>query len=107
MLRRFSLTVKRFRSVSVSGGVVSNPQTSTFSIKASVQPVGGDVVSADPSLRIDAESYYVYTSTQLFTAKEAEGNSDIVTVFGKDFEVMQCENWQNGIISHYKAVIQR
>ncbi len=106
-MRKFILPVVRYGAPDAIDGVVDSPVIDSFDIRASVQPVkAGELMQLDQDLREARENYRVYTDRQLFTADKYR-QADKVTVFGNDFTVYSVEKWQNGIRSHYKAIITR
>ena len=78
----------------------------SFTFKGSVQPLTGKALDALPEGRRERASYVVYTATPLKSV-EADTNPDEVYVFGAWHEVFRVEPWQNGILPHYKAIIQK
>ena len=106
-LGRIDVQVTRYGAPSVVDGVVTAPEDTTFVFKASVQPLKeGEKIAFQEDLREAREFYRVYTTTEVFTA-DSNRQADKVTVFGRDFEVVSVEIWQNKIRPHYKAIIAR
>jgi len=107
MIRNFVIPVTRYGAPVNTDGVVTTPASATFSIRASVQPLkNGDAMQLLEDLRESRENYRVYTDTELLTA-DTGNQADSMVVFGKEFEVLSVEKWQNGIRSHYKVIISR
>jgi hypothetical protein len=108
-LRNFTVTVTRYAPSTYDSttGKMSDNESFTSDIKCSIQPINGEDMKANPSLRDAEKTYRVYTSFELLTAQEAKGQADSMIVFGETFEVIKVEPWQNGIKSHYKAYIQK
>lgn len=108
-LRKFSLTVKRYNDSSyddTTGKVIEGRETD-IEIKASVQAVKGSELNSNPSLRSETKTYRVYTRTKLFTAEQDGFQADKIEIYGEEYEIVQVEEWQNGLINHYKAYAQR
>ncbi len=78
----------------------------TFTFNGSVQPLTGKAMDALPEGRRERASYTVYTET-LLRGVESGTNPDEVFVFGAWHEVFRVEPWQNGILPHYRAIIQK
>jgi hypothetical protein len=107
VIRKFVIPVTRYGAPSASDGIVDTPIIDNFDIRASVQPLkAGELMQIDPDLREARENYRIYTDRQLFTADKFR-QADTVNVYGNDFTVFSVEKWQNGLRSHYKAVITR
>lgn len=105
---RRPLTVTRYPAGSFIQGVWAQGTPSSVSIQASVQPTSPHDLQRLPEGRRESVSYTLFSDEQLFTAQQGEGqNSDQVTLDGDLFEVVSCEKWQNGIVSHYKSIVQR
>jgi hypothetical protein len=114
---RRNLTVKRRGVVTYdeSGLAVVGTGTTT-TIKASVQPVGGNsittiggqMLSSLPENRRTLESYLLYSDTLLNIADDTTGKQgDLVSISGRDFEVQGMRMWQNGLINHSVYIVQR
>lgn len=109
-LRRFSLVVTRYTSISIVNGrhVPTSDTTTSFNITASVQPLDGKTVATLPENIRENESYRIYTSTELFPTREdatPQLKADRVTLFNKLFEVIKVEKWQNSILPHFNCVV--
>lgn len=83
-------------------------EDTTFTVKASLQPVKGNEMALLPENRRDNSLLKMYTDTELFTSeKGSSGNADIVQINGDDYEVVQCLPWLNGVINHYKVFVAK
>lgn len=86
-----------------------------FTIQASVQPMRGKDLLSLPEGRRASASFRLYTDFRLRTVDDkAQQNPDRVTfrIPAHDltaplrtYEVIHVDDWQNGIVSHYKAVV--
>lgn len=84
--------------------------TTTLTIRASVQPLSlreqATIVGPDGARNV---SYVkIYTDTPLIPQSAAKGQgkptmADIVQYLGRRFLVIQCDAYQSGVISHYRA----
>jgi hypothetical protein len=84
--------------------------TTTLTIQASVQPLSireqSTIVGPDGARNV---SYVkIYTDTPLIPQSAASGKgeatkADVVRHLGRRFLVTQCDAYQNGVISHYRA----
>ena len=82
----------------------------TLTIQASVQPLSireqSTIVAPDGARNV---SYVkIYTDTPLIPQSAAKGQgkptmADIVQHLGRRFLVIQCDAYQSGVISHYRA----
>lgn len=82
----------------------------TLTIRASVQPLSlreqSTIISPDGARNV---SYVkIYTDTPLIPQSAAKGKgeptmADIVQYLGRRFLVIQCDAYQSGVISHYRA----
>ena len=87
-----------------------NGASTPIEFQASVQPYNmtphGRELDPLPEGRKELEMYSLYTTFALQIAiQDSSIQSDEVTLFGKSFEVIKVENWQNKVIPHYKAVV--
>lgn len=74
-----------------------------FTVQASVQPADGQTLESLPHGRREKGAYVLYTDTPVFTVNE--DNPDVVTLFGKPYEIVRSEPWQNGMsLDHYRAL---
>lgn len=80
---------------------------SEIEIKASVQPVageGGELNVNLPEGKRTQDTVRVYTDTLIFEAQEKTGvEGDRLLYLGHEFECVAVEEWQSGVISHYKG----
>ena len=84
--------------------------TTTLIIRASVQPLSlreqSTIISPDGARNV---SYVkIYTDTPLSPQSAASGQgeatkADVVRHLGRRFLVIQCDAYQSGVISHYRA----
>ena len=87
--------------------------TTTLTIQASVQPLSireqSTIVGPDGARNV---SYVkIYTDTPLIPQSAASGQgeatkADVVRHLGRRFLVTQCDAYQTGVISHYRAYAQ-
>ena len=78
---------------------------SSFTIKASVQPLSEEELQAMPEGRRTRETYRIFCDDVLNTV-EAQ-NPDEVVFGGERYEVYSAGKWQNQIINHYTYTISR
>lgn len=108
-MKRKTLTVTRpaQNSIDNAGKVVLGTPT-TLEIKASVQPADRVQMEAMPHLRDYKQLYVLYSNSELFTSDaESKTEADRVEIYGKSYEIVTVEPWQNGIRSHYKMLAGR
>ena len=108
-MKRKSLEVTRFVENSVDEtGTVVVAEDSVFTIKASVQPADRIQLESNEELRDYKQVFELFHKIELYTADaELSKQADKVSIYGKDFEVVTCEPWTNGIRSHYKSLVAR
>ena len=107
-MRKFDLTVARAGvSTTSTTGKISTGTPTTLIIKASVQPILRKEMEIDPSLRDRKEAFKLFTDTLLLTADAPTQEADKIEIYGRSFEVVSVDNWQNGIINHVRVVVSR
>jgi len=85
--------------------------TAGISFEASVQPLSSRELKSLPEGRKADASFRLYTDYALKTVDEKTGkNADRVKIKDRSgaerwYEVISVEDWGNGIVSHYKAVV--
>jgi hypothetical protein len=100
------ITGLRFSAGTTVKGRYTAGSTTPLNFKGSVQPVTGNNIQQLPEGRKNFEAYFIYTKTELFVDNPtAQTSADEVTLFGKAFEVIKVENWQNKVIPHYKITV--
>lgn len=101
------ITVTRAGTGSYVGGIWQDgAPIPPFTLQASVQPVTSNDVQMLPEGQRQREAYAVFTADALKIADDnAKTTADVVTVFGRAFETVHSEAWQNKLIPHHKAVI--
>lgn len=83
----------------------------SFSFEASVQPLSPREIKSLPEGRRAAASFRLYTNFALRTVDDKNArNPDRITIvdragFSRLYEVVSVEDWGNGIVPHYKAVV--
>lgn len=87
-------------------GVYVPGSTSTFSIRAAVQPVSGrDLLRLPEGLRT-SELIAIWTATALQTASPQGAPADRIAYNGTNYEVQQVEYWaENG--GYYKVIAKK
>lgn len=108
-MRRKTLSVSRPTQnfISDSGEIIMGTPVD-LEITASVQPADRVQLEALPQLRNYKQVFTLFSSSELFTADaKAKTEADKVLIYGKEFEVITCEPWQNGLRSHYKMMVGR
>lgn len=91
-------------------GVYKPGDAEELEIKASIQPLNLQEYTFFAAEGGRNASYIkMYSDTPLRPVKEAYGESDeqtadIVQWQGRQFEVIQCDAWQNRVINHYKII---
>ena len=103
--RTYTIAGKRYAASSFDKGRWTDGSESDISFKASVQPLKGNELLTLPEGYREKETYRLYTSFQLLTADEKNKKiPDRVTIFGKKFDIIKVDIWQNKVIPHYKAI---
>ena len=107
-MKRQTLNVSRptQNSIDTTGKVIlGTPEALT--IQASVQPADRVQMEALPQLRDYKQMFKLFSDSELFTAEPSLREADIVTIYGREFETVTVEPWQNGVRSHYKILVGR
>lgn len=82
-----------------------------FTITASVQPLSGKELEKLPEGRNLSGVYRLYTDFRLQTVDDNGAKNPDRIVAGisptpnRQYEVIQVEEWQNGVVPHYKAIV--
>lgn len=107
-MKRQTVSVSRptQATISDSGKVELNPPT-VFEIKASIQPADRVQMEALPQLRDYKQAFTLFSNSELLTSEASISEADIVLIYGKEYEVVTVEPWQNKIRSHYKILVGR
>jgi hypothetical protein len=86
------------------GNWVDGAET-TLTIYMSVQPLRVDEMDALPEGRRNSRAVKIYSDDELLPAEQTTGqNADFITWQGKQWEVIGCDPYQMGVISHYKSL---
>jgi len=102
------ITVKRYTAAALVKGVYQPVTPTTFTIKASVQPMSGDEVLTLPEGDREKELQTVYTDTLLRTIdQDTKTEADRVVWNGSDYEVIKVRPYQMGALDHYECIIAR
>lgn len=87
-------------------GVYVPGDTEEIEFEASVQPLRPEEMQTLSEGRREKQAFKLYTDYLLKTAdNENAKNADVITISGNSFEVLSIAPWQNGICSHYKAIV--
>lgn len=87
-------------------GIWTEGDWSAFTFIGTIQPLTGKQFDRLPEERRERAGYNVFTATALRSLEDG-ANPDQVYAFGRWHEVVAVEPWQNGILPHYKAIIQQ
>jgi hypothetical protein len=86
-----------------AAGSIEGTADATLTIKASVQPLPAKEAQEVADLTQGRRAYRIYTDTRLYKASD-NTVADRIQILGEDFEVMDVEEWNNGLIPHYKCL---
>ncbi len=79
--------------------------TATLTISASVHPVDGENLLLIPENRRDEENYMLITNTALLVANAGGAqNSDIVSLYGDSYEVVNVKKYLN-LLNYYAVLV--
>jgi hypothetical protein len=81
------------------GGVLVEGAPTPIAIMGSIQPSSSRDLELLPEGRRVNKSYTVYTRDEI-----KEGYR--LTIYGDSYTCMATEVWQNGVLPHYKAIMQ-
>lgn len=86
------------------GNWVEGSETN-LTLYMSIQPLRVDEMDALPEGRRNSRAVKIYSGDELYPAEQTAGqNADFVTWQGKQWEVIGCDPYQMGVISHYKSL---
>jgi hypothetical protein len=106
--RPLQVTRKLAGSYNDAGKWVDGVTSRVLTIQASVQPLLGKDVKTLPENQRCIESYCLYTNSNLTVLDERTMlRGDTVVINDKNYEVVARHDWQNGIVDHYKYIVQR
>lgn len=89
-------------------GLYTQALESTFTIKASVQPLTGKALEALPEGLRSTDVYTLYTDATLNVAsQDDEQKADEVEIGGTRYEVQRQQAWDNGVVNHNAYIVQR
>ena len=74
-------------------------------VYASVQPASDKELLSLEEGRRSRKSFVLFTSTPLETV--GVQNPPRIRLFGDDYEVVRSEPWQNGVLSHFRLLVQK
>lgn len=105
---RQPLTGLRFAAGSYVDGRWVEGASSALAFTASVQPASSEDLQSLPENRRKLSTFALFTSTRLLGVDVESGtNPDRVTLHDGIYEVVSVARWQNNVIPHYKALVQR
>jgi len=93
----------------VNGRAVQAP-TSTFTIRASVQPTTPDDLQELPELERSTESIMLLSETELFTTRQNGSQAaDLIEYRGVQWKVIMVERFDTSLLdlNHYTIIAQR
>ena len=104
---RRPLTVIRKGEGTHVDGVWVESESSTFSIKASVQATDAEILQTLPEGYRTRESYTLFTDSKLQTAKTGNNDPDIVIIHDDRYQVIRVTPWQNldYATKHYEILV--
>lgn len=108
--RQLVRVIRREGGIVDDTGVYKPGDAEELEIKASIQPLNLQEYTFFAAEGGRNASYIkMYSDTPLRPVKEAcgeydEQTADIVQWQGQQFEVIQCDAWQNRVINHYKII---
>lgn len=105
LFRTKELTVKRPQGITNNKGVLEETSEETFNIVGSVQVDAPDTMERQTEGRESKRGYVIYTDTPLKTSDEGSNGADKVVYDGKEYEVTNVSNWNNGLINHIKVKV--
>lgn len=103
-----TLTVTRVGAVSsATGGYVTTPSPSSFTVTACVQPIAGsssrwpaDDAGGGSSARI---AIYTTSAQTALRVPSSAGQADVVTWHGASWKIVRAENWSSFGYYRYEA----
>jgi len=103
-----ALQVHRDTAGQYVDGVWQEGARKQFTLLASVQPTNQNDMAKLEGGREYQQTYTLYSNARLRQANQKDGlNADLIMIDGDEFEVVHTERWQNGLISHHMAIVER
>jgi len=103
---RLPQTIKRTAPGAYVDGIFINGATSELSIHASIQPMTGEDMFTLPEGRRLSDYVKAYTDTLIQVVAEGQ-QPDRLVWRGKEYEAIQFDVRQMGVINHYKVIFSR
>jgi hypothetical protein len=94
-------------------GMWHDGEAETIEIIASVQPLNQNektqYVDMLPEGAVNYNAVKIYSNTQLRVEKQEQGEAvgqeaDVLLWRGKRYKIVNCEEWQSNVISHFRMV---
>lgn len=73
--------------------------------KGTFQPANGQDMQALPEGRRETAVFKIYADKSFDTVTSSD-NPDLISVNNITYEIISVEPWQNGLINHYKYMVQ-
>lgn len=98
-------TVTRKQAATYLKGRLVSPETTTFSITASVQPLTGNDMVLLPEGSRSGNTKVLFTTTQLNTVGTAE--PDTIVIESVDYDVFNVETWEGFNQTYYRTLVRK
>jgi len=79
-------------------------QEETFTIKANVQPLPGDITQTLPEGYREKSSFLIFTNTELFGVQERKENPDIVIINNQNYFIFKKKSYIATFLAHYELL---
>lgn len=105
---RQPVTIYRYSGTGVVGGFKVDGAETSFTIRASIQPVRPSDLETLPEGRRDGKNAFrLYTNSTLQVVNKGDMKPDQAELFGERYEVIGHAPWQNNVINHHKYIVMK
>lgn len=98
------ITLHREQPGTYVDGIWQPGKPTQITVQTSVQPIHPDDMLLLPEGRRDQKAYALYTKAPI-NAERNGANADRVEIYGETYECVATQEWQNGLIPHYRSIV--
>jgi len=105
VFKTYNILVIRKTQGEYLNGMWKKGKPETFYVRSSFQPLKSEELLSLPEGRRERTSYKIYPKVELKGIDDQQPDIIINPLNGDQYEVIQLEQWRNGLINHNKAII--